>query len=470
MKQIFESTGNFRRSLRFRLITASVIVEIVMLALMIGNNIRQSGEHLSGLTRSRMNEIAETVSISLAPALAARDYASLQSLVDRLVALPDLSYLEVRDRDSRIIASARQSSAVLVPSPDNDVQDAESDIEMYGQHYGSLRYGLSLAELRKAKHDLLIQGLVIALAEIFLTVAALSSIAILLTRRLENLTRASVRFAAGNYETVVGIRGNDEVAALSAAFNTMGSAVREQFQRLEENAVVLHRANGELSRLAEITAHHLQEPVRQMVSYSQMLQKASDPALTPETQHYLSYIINGAKRMKRLLVDLQAYVAVDINPTSGGRIVNLATCAENAWNKVHQRANDCAAEITLGPLPRVIGNAGQLTSVFLHLFDNALEHHDPQRPPRISVSVTHAEHSEIISIRDNGLGIDPAYFTRVFVLFERLDAGGTGTGIGLAMVNKIVESHGGHVWIESNSPHGTSVNFALPSLKEGTAK
>ena len=470
MKQIFQSTGNFRKSLRFRLIVASVVVELIMLALMITNNFRQSSQHLAELTQSRMDEIAETFSISLAPSLAARDYASLHSLVGRLVALPDLAYLEVRDRDQRVIASARQDLAAnRQQARDDAVQDAQSTITMYGQVYGTIHYGLSLAALNKAKHDLLVQGLAIALAEIILTIAALSSIAILLTRRLENLTRASVRFAAGNFETVVGIRGSDEVAALSAAFNTMGAAVKEQFQRLEENAVVLRRANSELGRLAEITAHHLQEPVRQMVSYSQMLQKGADPALTPESQQFLGYIVYGAKRMKRLLLDLQAYVEVDINPTSGGKAVDLGHCAEKAWAELGRRAGECDAKIRIGQLPKVLGNKAQLTAMFLHLFDNALEHRRPDRPPRITVLASKAGDSEIISVRDNGIGIDPAYATRVFVLFERLESGGNGTGIGLAMVNKIIESHGGHVWIEPNMPQGTSVNIALPSQRVGAA-
>ncbi|MGE5505235.1 MAG: sensor histidine kinase [Actinomycetota bacterium] len=459
MKQLFQTTDTFRNSLRFRLIVASVIIELLMLALMIGNNLRQADRHLTALTQARIDELAETFSVAVGPVLAARDHASLRSLVDRLVALPDVTYLEVHDRDGRTLVAAGETAH----GGDDMVRHAEVKVDLYGQVYGFLHYGLSLAALQRARHELLVQGIVIAAAEIFLTVAALSVVAVLLTRKLENLTRASVRFAAGDYATVVGIKGNDEVAALSAAFNAMSAAVREQFKRLEDNAVVLRRSNAELSRMADISAHHLQEPVRRLISYSQLLELRAGGALSSEAADCVATIVADARRLKRLLVDLQAYASLDIDPTAAGTRVDLGRCAADAVVRLRALIEECGGEITVKALPSVVGNPVQLTALFLHLFENALDHRSPERPPHIVVSASRTDHSEMVAVRDNGPGIPPDYRDQVFDLFTRLDSQSGGTGIGLAMVKKIVESHGGHVWIEPNRPAGTSVNFVLPA-------
>ncbi|OAN44670.1 hypothetical protein A6A04_07515 [Paramagnetospirillum marisnigri] len=471
MRPLIEGTNTFRNSLRFKLIVGSVIVEMCMLALMIGNNLRQSSLHLNGLTRARTVEMAETFSIALAPPLAAQDYASLRSLTDRLAALPDVTYLAVVDRGGHTLTASGQLPASL-PEPSSWVGDdanvfhARTDLELYGQVYGRLHYGLSLEALRSAEKSLLRQGILIALAEIFLTVLALSSITVLLTQRLENLTRASVRLAAGDYDTVVGIKGNDEVAALSAAFNAMSVAVREQFQRLDDSAVILRRSNSELSRMAEVMAHHLQEPLRRVVSYAQLLERRHQHDLDAESREFIGYVVDGAIRMKRLLIDLQAYVAVDLNPRAGGGLADLGLCASQAVAELRQRLDAASARIEIGPLPSVRGNAEQLTSIFLHLIDNAIEHARPGHPPEITVTASRTNGSHVIAVRDNGPGIPVIYQKQVFGLFERLEVEAAGTGIGLAMVRKIVECHGGHAWIENNIPHGTAVCFTIPSLGE----
>jgi signal transduction histidine kinase len=461
-----EKTDTFRKSLRFRLIVASVLVEVVMLSLMIGNNIRQTGLHLTALTQARATELSETFSVSLGPPLAARDHASLRALVDRLAGLPDVVYLTVSDLSGRTLAAAGDVPASL-PAPDPAVDSSRQDfharagIELYGQVYGHLHYALSLEALHRASREALIHGLAIAAVAIAMTIAALSWIAILLTRKLENLTRASVRLAAGDYGALVRIRGEDEVAALSTAFNAMAAAVREQFERLEDNAAILRRSNAELARMAEVTAHHLQEPLRRVASYSQLLKKRCAHRLDQEETEFLGYVVDGVLSMKRLLVDLLEYASVDVSPLPKGATADLAKCAAEAVLVLRSALDAAEARVEIGALPEIPGDAVQLRMVFQHLIGNAVEHRLVGQAVTITVSASPIASGIVLCVRDTGPGISPAYHDQIFELFERLDVTTQGTGVGLAIVRRIAERHGGHAWIESTPPHGTAVCLAL---------
>ncbi|CAA7614099.1 ATP-binding protein [Magnetospirillum sp. UT-4] len=473
MKLLIDRSDSFRKSLRFRLIVASVVVEVVMLALLIGNSMRQANLHLGAMTQARVAEMAETLGIALGPPLAARDHASLRSLVDGLVTLPDIAYLAVTDRDGRTLAGAGALPSPL-PPPDSSVvateaavHDAVAPIVLYGQTYGDLHYGLSLEALRRAKRDVLIQGVAIAAAEILLSIAALASLTLLLTRRLENLTRASVRLAAGDYGTEVPIRGNDEIAALSAAFNAMADAVRSQVVRLEDNAVVLRRSNEELRKMAEVTAHHLQEPLRRVVSYSQLLKRRYGEELDADARDFIDYVVEGAVGMKRQLIDLQAYVAIDIEPVTAGSVADLGECVRLACTTLRKPIETAGAAIEIGDLPRVPGDARQMALLFEQIIGNSLTHGVEGRAPRITVNAARSNGTYVLCVADNGTGIPPEYHKQVFELFERLDVDARGTGIGLAMVRKIVERHGGHAWIETAPTGGAVVCFTLRAFPAG---
>lgn len=436
-----------------------------MLAVMIGNNMRQAGAALDQVTATRLSEIAETFSIALAPALAARDYASLDSLVQRLVALPDLAYLQVSDPQGKLLARAEQPGAA--PLDTADIQHGNSQVEIFGQTYGTIRYGLSVAQVRQVKRNLLFQGVVIAVIEVTLTVAALSSIAFLLTRRLEHLTQTSQRFAAGDFTTQADDRGSDEVATLAAAFNSMGAAVRRQIRQLEDHADRLERSSAEWKRLAEITAHHLQEPIRQLVSFSQLALRGIDlDSLPAQTRQNLEYVIAGAIRLKQLLRDLRTYVAIDLDPITTGENIDLRLCVETALDGLRERLEACQAQVRVESLPKMVGNGEQLTLVFTHLIGNAIEHRNPDTPPVVTISTTADDQDHVtILVTDNGPGIPAAFQQRMFLLFERLDVHGSGTGIGLAVVRRVVEAHGGRVWIDSPLPgQGTTFALRLPVM------
>ena len=224
----------------------------------------------------------------------------------------------------------------------------------------------------------------------------------------------------------------------------------------------LHRANAELERFAEVAAHHLQEPLRTIASYAQLLQKRLDGHVKGDTAEFLDFLIAGSNDMKRLLHDLQRYTALQPGDPPATE-VDLAAAASRAVAQLTPLVTASHADIVVGALPRVRGDAVQLQTLLRQLIENALVYRSPDRPPRITVSAERKGAMWAVSVRDNGIGIDTRFQERIFRVFERLQPRHhvPGTGIGLAICRKIVERHGGRIGCTTDQPEGTTFIFTL---------
>ena len=234
----------------------------------------------------------------------------------------------------------------------------------------------------------------------------------------------------------------------------------------------LHDQNAfletELNRFLEILAHHLQEPVRRQVTFAQMLQRSLPRPLDQTAEASLSQIMEGANRLRSMLRDVLIYLAAHQFPRPA------APCsAEEAFDSAYRQLFDkiltADADVTHTDLPEVWVNKDQLVDIFRSLLDNAVDYRHPDRPPRIRAEAESDGREVVFSVTDNGIGIAPEFRERVFRVFERLHADETrpGTGVGLALVRKIVETAGGRVWIEDGEEGGTRVRFALPAADRG---
>lgn len=226
----------------------------------------------------------------------------------------------------------------------------------------------------------------------------------------------------------------------------------------------LYRANIELERFAEVAAHHLQEPLRTISSYAQLLQKRLGSQLQGETADFLAFLISGSGEMKRLLQDLQRYVALQQGPLPDTKVV-LNDVVARAVTDLAPQISRSQAEIVVGELPTIHGDATQLRSLFRQLMENALTYRSPERPLCIAISAKQIGPVWSIAVCDNGLGIDPRFHERIFRIFERLHPRHEypGTGIGLAICRKIVERHGGRIICTSDQPEGTTFTLSLAS-------
>jgi PAS domain S-box-containing protein len=228
----------------------------------------------------------------------------------------------------------------------------------------------------------------------------------------------------------------------------------------------LKRSNAELGQFAYVASHDLQEPLRMVSSYTQLLQRRYGDRLDGDAREFMAYIVDGAARMKQLIEDLLAYSRVG---TRGREFHAVATDAplRRALLNLKSAIDEAGATVSYEGLPTLEADELQLAQLFQNLIGNALKFRSAS-VPRIYISSTEKENEWEFSVRDNGIGIESQYFERIFMVFQRLHNKGDypGTGIGLAICKKVVERHGGRIWVESQLGEGATFYFTLPK-KQG---
>ncbi|HXI51353.1 MAG TPA: ATP-binding protein [Candidatus Saccharimonadales bacterium] len=253
--------------------------------------------------------------------------------------------------------------------------------------------------------------------------------------------------------------------------SAVGSQIGQFLERLRmeeelaEKARELERSNRELEQFAYVASHDLQEPLRMISSYTQLLGRRYRDRLDEDGQEFIQFAVDGAGRMQALINDLLAYSRVGSRARTFGP-VGCAEIVRRALKNLEVAVQESHARITCGPLPVVQGDPTQLTQLFQNLIGNAIKFRG-DRPPVIQVQAVPAEEGPAgawhFTVRDEGIGIEPQYFERIFVIFQRLHAREEypGTGIGLAVCKKIVERHGGRIWVESEVGRGSTFHFTL---------
>ena len=229
----------------------------------------------------------------------------------------------------------------------------------------------------------------------------------------------------------------------------------------------LARSNAELEQFAYVASHDLQEPLRMVSSYTQLLGKRYGERLDGDAKEFMAYVVDGAARMKQLIEDLLAYSRVGTRGKEF-RPVAMEKVAERARANLRAAIEESGVELTHDPLPEVEGDESQLVQLLQNLVGNAIKFR-AAAAPRIHVSCADKEAEFAFAVQDNGIGIEPQYFERIFMVFQRLHDKGQypGTGIGLAICKKVVDRHGGRIWVESAPGKGSRFVFTLPKKREG---
>ena len=237
---------------------------------------------------------------------------------------------------------------------------------------------------------------------------------------------------------------------------------REQILKLNGT---LSRSNADLEQFAYVASHDLQEPLRMVATYTELLSEHYKDVQDEKAEKYINYALDGAKRMQQLIKDLLAYARVDSQGKMPGPIMS-ETVVKNVLGSLKMAIEESQAEIVCDKLPSVRADIVQLAQVFQNLIGNALKFHDKE-PPRIHIGAERAEDKWIFRVEDNGVGIDTQYAEVVFQMFQRLHERGRydGSGIGLAIAKKIVERHGGRIWFESELGKGSTFYFTMPAVE-----
>ncbi len=245
------------------------------------------------------------------------------------------------------------------------------------------------------------------------------------------------------------------------------SVQKENERRLARALDDAASSNRELQQFAYIASHDLQEPLRMVTSYLQLLERRYRDELDQDAREFIGFAVEGAQRMQQQIMDLLTYSRI----TSRGQPpspVDPATALAEAITRLELMIAETGAEICIGPMPVVQADPSQLTQVFQNLIGNALTFRSSE-PPRIRIEAVKEEDAVRFSVSDNGIGIAPEYHDRIFQMFQRLHPRDRypGSGIGLAIVQRIVERHGGRVWLESAEGKGSTFFFTIPTTPPG---
>ncbi|MBZ0270985.1 PAS domain S-box protein [bacterium] len=232
---------------------------------------------------------------------------------------------------------------------------------------------------------------------------------------------------------------------------------------LAAKAEELERSNADLAQFAYVASHDLQEPLRMVASYLQLLARRYKGKLDDTADDFINYAVDGAVRMQRLINDLLAYSRVGQRPLEAER-VDLNDALARALTHLAPAIDEAGATVEYGDLPQVMGDPTQIMQLFQNLIGNSLKFRD-DKPSVIRVGVREKGPRCVVEVRDNGIGISPDYFDRIFVIFQRLHPTTEypGTGIGLAICKRIVERHGGMIGVESEPGQGATFYFSLPA-------
>ncbi|EGX58146.1 putative two-component system sensor kinase [Streptomyces zinciresistens K42] len=292
-----------------------------------------------------------------------------------------------------------------------------------------------------------------------------------ITGPISTLGAAARDVARGRFDRSLTVTGPADLRQLASDVDLMRRRLVAELESseasrglLDEQAADLKRSNTELEQFAYVASHDLQEPLRKVSSFTQLLQRRYGGQLDERADQYIGFAVDGANRMQVLINDLLAFSRV-------GRVhnehqsVDLQRVLDDALGNLSMAIEESGAEITHDPLPTVSGDTTQLSMLWQNLLSNAVKFHSPDRAPRIHVSAAAEGDHWRFAVGDNGIGIEPEFQEKVFILFQRLHTKDAypGTGIGLAMCKKIVEFHDGTIGIDPDHRPGTRVVFTLPS-------
>lgn len=355
---------------------------------------------------------------------------------------------------------------------------------------GSVAIGIPVSVAFAAANQALRRNLIVLLV---VTVAALGLTWVvghhLVLRRVKALVRATEKLSVGDYAARTGVPyGKGELHLLARAFDEMADslqrriaerqraeaslrALNEQLeQRVALRTAELQRSNEDLERFASVASHDLQEPLRMVTNYLALLKERYREKLDDHAMEFIGFAVDGAVRMQELIQGLLAYSRIDTRgqpfaPTDCNKVL------ERVLLNLKVALEESRATITHDPLPTVTADATQVAQLFQNLIANAIKFRGPH-PPVVHVGVRLEGEHWHFSVRDNGIGIAPEHFERIFVMFQRLHprAKYPGTGIGLSICKRIVERHGGRIWVESKLGQGTTFHFLLPTRPPGAGQ
>jgi signal transduction histidine kinase len=435
-------------------------------------------------------ELKETLEF-LAPLVADQallgDYATIKQLLDKQVQKQNIGQLTWSAENGRKLVATDYSAMREAPSWFASLvpiarMEASLRVTAGGASYGILHGVTTPIPAINGLWSQFVRQLQIVAAILLLMLQIIWFIFRGNLGTLRMLAVGADRFSRGDHSVRVEAAGAPEVRSAVEAFNNMANnieglitslsqaeaALRKANEHMTRKAQELARSNAELEQFAYVASHDLQEPLRMVSSYTQLIVRRYGERLDSDGKEFMDFIVDGAARMKQLIEDLLAYSRVGTR----GKELKATDCEvvlQKALTNLRATVEASSALVTHDPLPTIEADATQLVQLFQNLIGNAIKFRGTNAPC-VHVSAKEQDDAWLFGVEDNGIGIDPQYSERIFMVFQRLHnkAEYPGTGIGLAICKKVVDRHGGRIWVESKSDCGSNFYFTLPKTRSHT--
>ena len=308
----------------------------------------------------------------------------------------------------------------------------------------------------------------------FLIVSCIMAISIAhsIGEPIKRLTNGAEKVGSGDLDYRVGTTSNDEIGQLSRTFDKMTANLKvttasrdelnKEIDERKHAQEALINVNKELEQFAYIASHDLQEPLRVITGYLQLIERRYKDKLDKDADEFINFAVDGARRMQSLITDLLVFSRLTRKPKPF-TLIDCNTVIKNVVLNLESVIQSTNAVIMSEPLPSVSGDETQLTQLFQNLISNGIKFHSDKKP-QININAQKTDSEWLFSVKDNGIGIEDIYKERIFVIFQRLHSRDEypGTGIGLAICKKVVEKHGGRIWVESEPGKGSTFYFTIP--------
>jgi signal transduction histidine kinase len=398
------------------------------------------------------------------------DAMGWKASLDRAIELGDQTLKRLEQGENPAAASGDMANITVRTSEAE--QALLSFIAVEGQQFQT-----SLANAQQATNSLM--TLMLVLIGIALAVAVLFSyyISRAIARPITRLTEATSELSSGNLGITVEAASRDEIGTLAMSFNAMSEDLKESHEeltaltatlerRVADRTAELARSNAELEQFAYVASHDLQEPLRAVSSYAELLEMRYAENLDDRARKYIGHMVSGVERMQALINDLLTYSRIG---TRGKEFVptDINKVLDEALENLKESIKENQAVVIRDALPTAEVDGPQIRQLFQNLIGNAVKFHGEARP-EVRVSAEREGVAWRFSVKDNGIGIEEKYASRIFEIFQRLH-GRTeypGTGIGLSICRRIVERHGGRIWVESEPGTGSTFYFTVPAERE----
>lgn len=423
--------------------------------------------------KNKMRILAHVIAENSQAALSFNDSQAAADVLASLRAEPHIVSAAVYDRLGRLFAQYRSEELPELPEAGiaalsqifkKSRLDVYQPVLLRGENIGLIFLQADRRELDALIFNYFILGFIILFVAGLAAVAVSSRMQHTISRPVTALTQVAEAVSATKDYSLRAVKeSGDELGNLVDRFNEMLTEIQLREEALLRSNEALKRSNRDLEQFAYVASHDLQEPLRMVINYVDLILMNQTRPGDSQTKEYMEFILEGAMRSKQLIEDLLQYSRL-YNEGMKRRMPG-EVLLNKALANLHYAVEAAGAVITHDPLPEIWGDEIKLVQLLQNLVGNAVKFRGIE-PPRIHIGVVQEDSRWLFSVKDNGIGISPEYAERIFVIFKRLHTreAYAGTGIGLALCKRIVEQHGGKIWVESQPGRGSTFYFTLPAL------